>query len=377
MKLQEFHFCNDLIINDLKDVDLKKLLEVLPEDEPLKQDLWSFGFLWPKVLQTFSTVEQLYGAIQDIYQKLYEVKEQYRFLAESYPDFNLVRNVDRGVSGSYFMVDEAGTRHYVVKPLDEDAGCIHSDGWGSPFWLSPVRSYMPLYLSSMREVLAYQISEILGCGGIVPKTTLGIIESDQFHELLDEIDPSERHRYFEYCSFADREKLCSVQEYVHGAKNLFEAIHEMEDANLTDEEIGNRFDQEDFENANLLIWTTFDTDAHMGNFLVYPKGVDEVGNEILGLKKIDNGLAFPDKNEQLRNNLVYLPNAKSPLSEEAKCKIAAIDVDLLAKQFELMGLESAIPALKSRISYLKSLANEPGITIKEINRQMTKLGKKE
>ena len=114
----------------------------------------------------------------------------------------------------------------------------------------------------------------------------------------------------------------------------------------------------------------------MGNFLVYPKGVDEIGNEILGLKKIDNGLAFPEKNQQLRNNLSYLPNAKRELSAEGRALILAIDGESLAEQFEIMGLESATPALKERLLVLKELAQKPAITIKEINTEMSKIGKK-
>ena len=114
----------------------------------------------------------------------------------------------------------------------------------------------------------------------------------------------------------------------------------------------------------------------MGNFLVYPKSVDAIGNEILGIKKIDNGLAFPDENEGFRNSLSYLPNAEKELSSEARAKILAIDANLLAIQFEKMGLESASFALKKRITALQKLVNQEGITIKEINQELSKIGKK-
>jgi hypothetical protein len=235
---------------------------------------------------------------------------------------------------------------------------------------------MPLYRSSMREVMAYQVALLIGTESAVPKTSFGIIQSEQFHDLSDGIAYSELKRFLEYCGPADKEKLCSVQEYVQNSKSLGEALQDFQMQSLSNEEIGNRFDQREFEDANILIWTTYDTDAHSGNILVYPKGTDEIGNEILGLKKIDNGLAFPDKNQNLRNALAYMPNAKIALSEEGRAKIAAIDVDALTKEFESMGLESAVPALRERIAHLKTLANEPGITIKEINNAMQKIGKK-
>ena len=344
--------------------------------EGLEKDLWGFGYLWDEVVQTFSTVEELYAAIQDIRDELRTLKEIFRSLSVDFPDYKIVPNGGRGVSGSYFLIDDEGRPLFVIKPLDEDAGCIDSDGWASPFHMSPVRSNMPLYRSAMREALAYMIGETMGLDSIVPKTVLGVIESDQFHSLSDQVALNELRRYFELCGPEDKEKLCSVQEYVPDAKSLFEAIHELERAHLSDEEIANRFDQTNFEEANILLWTTYDTDGHMGNFLVYPKGADEIGNEIFGLKKIDNSLAFPDKNRQMRNNLSYLPNAQRQLSAEGKAKIAAIDVDVLSLQLEQMGLGSASPALKERIPILQELAQRDGITLKEINTEMANIGNK-
>jgi hypothetical protein len=352
-------------------------LEFSSNQELLTEDLWSFGFFWPEVISKFSTIEQLYNALQDLHIQIQNIKEEFRSLTLPYPEFGIESNLNRGVSGSYFLIDEKGERRFILKPLDEDAGCLHSEGFATPFQMSPLRSNMPLYLSSMREVLASLIAETLGIGEVVPKTSLGIFESDQFHDFSMGISLDELSRYMELCGPVDKEKLCSVQEYVSNSKSLFEAMHEFQMNGLSDEEIANRFDQNQFEDANILLWTTYDTDGHMGNFLVYPKGVDEIGNEILGLKKIDNGLAFPDKNQQLRNNLSYLPNAKRELSESAKAKIAAIDIEKLASQFEKMGLESAIGALKIRIPILQELAKQPNITLKEIDRAMSKIGKKE
>lgn len=378
MKLYEANIFKPLNIRLFDDPSYSPTpsLEPLADASPLKEDCWGFGFMWYDIIKKFSTVEKLYDAIYDIYQANRQIKEKFRSLAEYFPSLNLEPNEDRGVSGSYFAVDENGNRLYVIKPLDEDAGCIHNKGWATPFLDSPLRQNMPLYRSSMREVLAYEIAKLIGVGSIVPKTVFAILESEKFHDLNDEVSVDEMKRFLEIVGDVDKEKLCSVQEYVQNSKSLFEAIHDLEAAGLNDEEIANRFDQVDFEDANILLWTTYDTDGHMGNFLVYPKGFDSIGNEILGLKKIDNGLAFPEKNKQLRNNLSYLPNAKRELSDAAKAKIAAIDVDSLAAQFENLGLDSAVPALKERIAKLQELAQQPNITIKELNTAMTNIGKK-
>ncbi len=375
MELKEIHILNALYFNSLRE---RPSFSQEPNDDEefLKEDRWGFGFFWREIARKFSTVDQLYNAIQDLHDKIRDLKEKYRPFCTPFPEGKFEPNSDRGISGSYIFMDEAGNPVYVVKPLDEDAGGIHSDGFATPFLMSPLRANMPLYLSAMREVLAYQIAQLIQVGDVVPKTSLSIFTSDVFHDFSEHVSSDELKQYLDRVGFADKEKLCSVQEYVPNSKNLFEVLHELQQAGLSDEEIGARFDQEDFENANLLLWTTYDTDGHQGNFLVYSKGTDAIGNEILGLKKIDNGLAFPDKNQQLRNNLSYMPNAHRPLSDRAKEKIAAIDVDLLARQFEQMGLESAIPALRERVAAMKEAAQRPGITIKEMNQVMSNIGKK-
>jgi hypothetical protein len=376
MEINGSDLFNILSVNGFSAHEPEEIIHLSTGLEPLKEDLWSFGYFWDEVLERFSSVEELYEAIRDLQKEIHEIKEKYRPLSSSFPDFRIEPNLQKSISGSYFLIDEDGNKRFLIKPLDEEAGCIHSEGFTTPFTSSPVRSNMPLYLSPMREVLASIVAETIGTNAVVPKTVLGVFESDQFHDFSNGVSLGELRRYMDHCGPAQREKLCSAQEFVPNSKSLFEAIHEFQMDGLRDDEIEARFDQRNFEDANILIWATYDTDGHSGNFLVYSKGNDQIGNEMLGLKKIDNGLAFPDKNQQLRNTLSHLPNAKKELSKEGKEKILAIDASVLARQFEIMGLQSAVPALKERISILKELAIKPGITIKEINCVMSKIGNK-
>lgn len=347
----------------------------IPDDLQLKEDLWGFGFYWEVIQKKYQSVEELYEALSRLYAEIAEIKERYRPIAKEYGEFEVVPNLYEGISGSYYLVDENGEKQFLIKPLDEEAGCIHSSWFPTLFKDCPLRAHIELYLSSMREVLAYQIAEMIGTP-VVPKTELGIITSDKFQDFSERVTLDELKRYFDNCPPVQSEKICSVQEYVVGSKSLFEALHDFQMAGLSDLEIEKRFDKQDFEDANILLWVTNDTDGHMGNFLVYPKGVDAIGNEILGIKKIDNGLAFPDKNGQLQNNLALLPNAKMMLTEEGRAKIDAIDIEKMAEKYEKLGLSSATIAMKERITHLKQLAQKPNITIKEINTEMSKLGKK-
>ena len=281
-----------------------------------------------------------------------------------------LKPVQEGISGTYFLCDKEGRPLFVLKPLDEEAGCINNPKWFAGLSKdNPVRDFMPLYRSAMREVLAYQVALELGLD-IVPKTVLAIVEGDQFHDFSERIGLGEIDRYLETTGPIDREKLCSVQEYVDNSKPLYEELRNLWRFGLSNQEIAARFDQEDFENASILLWTTYDTDGHFGNFLAYLKGFNSSGHQIFGIKKIDNGLAFPDENRQLRNDLVILENSNLPLSDSAKEKIAKIDIDQLAEQLKIYHLESAIPALRERIEYLQKIVQEPGITIKSINHLM-------
>lgn len=374
MELQEVGFCNLFALNGLsKEPSLH--IEVEGGDEPLLENFWHFHpHIWGKVKEKFSTVEELYAAILDIHEELGELKRKYRDQAIDFADFDLEFNRSGGVSSTYFLIDDAGDPKYVVKPLDEDGGAINSRSHSSPFHESPFRKNMPLYRIAMREVAAYRFAQKMGIGSIVPKTEFSILESPHFHDFFEGISHDERKRYLDICGSPDKEKLCSVQEFVPDSKSLFEALQDLQMAKLTNEEIAERFDQKDFEEANILIWTTYDTDAHSNNILVYPKGVDSLGNEILGLKKIDNGLAFPDKNESLRNSLIHMKNATLELSSLSKAKILAIDTDELAAQLGQLGLESASVALKERISLLKDLAKRENMTIKQINTELSKIG---
>jgi hypothetical protein len=218
------------------------------------------------------------------------------------------------------------------------------------------------------------MAEFLGLSSVVPRTSFAIVHSDQFFDLFQNISPREMQTYLETIGPADKEKLCSVQEFVHPSKMLWQAIEDLQSASLLDEEIVNLFDQKDFEDANLLLWITGDADGHSGNFLVTPKRVDEIGNQIFGLKKIDNGLTFPEINGQLINTLSHLPNAKRPLSDAALSKIEKLNADAMEDILTQHGLGGASPAMKARIEALQQITKKhPEMSLKAINKSMAKI----
>jgi hypothetical protein len=367
---------------------------------PLIADQWGFGWSWYHICKDFPTIESLYEAIRARHDQIFETKEHWRPYIEARKRFDplyktleelsaslspsgtyqisahRLKLISEGISGSYYLSDEEGQPQFVIKPIDEDIDCLNNrKGYSSPYTDSTIRDHMPLYYSALRETAAYEFAKSLGIGSIVPRTTLAILESDQFYDQSDAVSLDELVRYQqELGTVPIREKLCSVQEFVQNSKTLWEGLEELQKASLSDEEIEHRFCQKDFEEANLLLWTTYDTDGHTGNFLVYPKSIDSVGNEILGIKKIDNGLAFPEQNEQLRNNLRYLPNAKHPLSDSLREKIASLSIDTLVRTLDQLGLSGSSQALRERLSYLKELVStQPDLSINEIDTLMSEI----
>lgn len=406
------HQCNNLLNEVLQLHHFHAIREEAPEatlaelsllKTPLTNDDWKFGWAWSQIVHDFSTIESLYDAIRDRRNQIFEIKESWRVYIEAMKRLDAfyahlseistdlsTRGIyqfskDRlaliadGISGSYLLFDVDGMPRYVVKPIDEDIGCLNNrKHFASPYIENIIREYIPLYLSAMRETLAYEVARHIGVGGVVPHTALAILECDAFYDQLDGIHPSERERYESLIgSLPIREKLCSVQEFVPNSKTLFEGLQDLQSLGLSNDEIEQRIDQSDFEDANILLWTTFDTDGHMGNFLVYPKSSDAIGNEILGIKKIDNGLAFPEENTQLRNNLVYLPNARQPLSKAALAKIEALSIASLENALMQFGLDGSIEAMKERLTFLKDLVKEhPDLSIQEINRRMSHIARR-
>lgn len=354
--------------------------------EDLQKNYWHF-YSWGQIRSKYKTIERLYSEIQKRLSYLAFLKEKFRGKIQLdrplsdlgsldangslHLDASRLSLIGSGISGSYILQDRENRPRYVIKPIDEDIGCLNNPkGYSTPLDQSPIRENMPLYRSPFREVLAYEIAKMAKIEGVVPKTVLAICESKRFSHLYDQIDLAERKRYLEECGTPEKEKLASVQEYVPNSKTLFEALQDFQAAGLSDQEIVKRFDQTDFEEANLLLWLTYDTDGHGGNFLVYPKGVDAIGNEILGIKKIDNGLAFPERNQQLRNALSHLPNAKLPISKSLVDKIWALDERKLVSLLESYEMQGAAPALRERIRLMKEIALETNITLKDFNSRM-------
>lgn len=270
-----------------------------------------------------------------------------------------------GAGAAYFLMDPEGAAQFVIKPMDEDILCLNNPKWCASPFNDPdfrLKNSIPLYRCPQTEVLASRVAEALDLSHITPRAEMGIVYSKQFHDICDALD-REARKGFRF----DKEKLCSIQEYIPETRMLYDVLQEWQTDDLSNEQIEARIDQTEFEEANLFIWTTYDTDAHAGNLLLYPKYLPEEGEPLFGLKKIDNGLCFPEKNSGLLNSLSVLPNAKQPISPSLREKIANIPVDTIDELLEKYEMQSTRTAFMERIEILQTLALREAITLEEID----------
>lgn len=279
-----------------------------------------------------------------------------------------------GCGSAYFLVDGSGTPRYVVKPVDEDIFCLNNrKEFGSIFndLGHRARDGIPLYRSAQTDAFCWEIASLAGLEGATPKAVMGIVTSDGFYDFTHWINGEEKEKFVEQTGFPDREKLASIQEYIPDSQDLIELLHEFYKEGLSDEEIASRFDQKDFEEVCMLVWLSYDNDGHGSNFRTFVKRTHENGKKIYGIKKIDNGLSFPETNTQYINILAWVPNAIRPISLELKQKIADLPIEPILERMDDYELSSCKDAFKERVEIIKELSQRKGITIGEIDLRLT------
>jgi len=343
-------------------------------------DFFAFGELWPH-LRTLSS-EEILAHIDDRLHEIAELKELWRGKLKSIAPLPFQKKIEttlahpilerlqEGYGGAYALRHSSdGEIIAIVKPNDEDILCLNN----SKHLASPliekncrVRENIPLYQSVFREVASYDIAKAIKVENVMPSTFLSIIPSDFFFSLLDRLPNNSG-------IIQQKEKLCSVQEFVPHINDLFDAVRSWEKERISLQEMEERISQEDFEDAMILVWILYDTDAHAGNFLVYKKSSALSHRTIFGLKKIDNSLALPEKNQELTNSLAYLPNAQKPLSEKGRERILHLPIQQLTSILTTYNLLNALPALLKRIEMLQTLARRKNQTLFDINEALKHL----
>ena len=291
--------------------------------------------------------------------ELEKLKDKWRdFIAQNYPTLDLnhlqIQKSYIGIGATYFVTD-GNTNIYVIKPIDEELGCFNNDYYHFIDNGREGRFYdnIPLYTSVFHDLLAYELARELGFEHLVPKTFLSITSSKSFYDIEEDLFDQEK------------EKLCSVQEFIQGTQMLSDILYY---GSETDQVI---IDEDDYEKFNVLVWLMNDCDAHFSNILTYKKGRDSEGNIIWGIIKIDSSLSFPESNQYLRNPIVYSPQGENCLSEKMQSFIQNMDLQHFIEKMQFFGLHDRVKAFQERIEALKQYCHLPII---EINEHMRCLG---
>ncbi|MCX6989719.1 MAG: hypothetical protein NTX49_01445 [Chlamydiae bacterium] len=348
-------------------------------------DIFHFGYLWDYIKDNHISLESVAKEIETRRSELSQQKNHWRDYAETHrqPSFSdrfqetlrsgHISPCPHGCGSAYFLYDVNNVPQFVIKPVDEDIFCLNNrKHFACPFIDAEfrVRQDIPLYRSAQTDVLCSQVAAALGIPLITPKTEMWILNSQSFYDLSMNLTESDKETLMKIIGNPDFEKLCSVQEYVPGSIVMIDKIYEWIE-NGDEDLMGERVCPQDFEDANIFVWTTYDNDAHPGNFLFYPKEIKEDQTIVYGIKKVDNGLSFPEKNTDFTNFLMYFDSAKDPLSDRSKEKIKEIPIGDIVKKMQEMELSiPAITAFVERVRVLQELAKRNGISTYEINLRM-------
>jgi hypothetical protein len=267
---------------------------LFPSTSPFDPGTFHFGaFLY--AIERLKEKGEFLSTIKERREELLHQKEHWRAFVQQLqsgkdqPFYNAIENVLKqgklitetsGCGSAYFLTDAEGIPRYVVKPVDEDICCLNNrKEYGSLFIDVDhrVREEIPLYRSAQTDTFCWEIARVAKLEGATPKTVMGIIQSEQFYDFTLWIPDTDKEEFIDKTGFPDKEKLCSIQEFIPDAQDLSELLHTFYAQNLSDEEIRKRFDPSDIEQVFLLLWLSYDSDAHGGNFCTYVKKIDETG----------------------------------------------------------------------------------------------------
>ncbi len=329
--------------------------------------------------------------IEQILLRRQEIREQKKYWSEyiqsdlDQPFGSLIENalstghletLQEGSGAAYILYNKDRIPLFIIKPIDEEILCLNNHkSFACPFLNDRFRAreHIPLYRSAQTDLLCYQVAQILGIEKITPRLSMQIMQSQHFYDLtLSCQDPS--HPLHNKIGTADYTKLCSVQEYIDDAIPMSSQIYQWLSRGYTPKQIQDGFDPIDFEEANLFIWVTYDTDAHPGNFLVYKSEGTEASKGKLQIKKIDNSLSFPEYHSQFMNFLMFIDVEKAPLSNMLKQKIESLPIEQFAVSMAQLEMSTAtIIAFIQRANVIKELARRSTMSIYEMNLRLSLL----
>jgi len=223
--------------------------------------------------------------------------------------------VTEGEGGAYKMFDASKQVVAIFKPVDEEIMCPKNP---KKHPNSPARKGILPGEGAQREVVAYCIGSAAG----VPPTTLVEIENSSF-------GPS---------------KIGSLQKWIDGVG--------------CSEDIGpSKFAASDVQRIAVLDIVLANTDRHEGNMLV---------TDDLRVIPIDHGFCLPSTLEELYFAWQHWPQARTPIEDEIRHFIAAINIESLASKLRELGVRPECVAVSRATTIALKEGAAAGLTLQQI-----------
>lgn len=277
----------------------------------------------------------------------------------------LVANSD-GAGGSYFAKID-GKTVFIIKPVDEDIGAFNNrKGLGSTQSIEESLEIdsISIYRAPFNDMMMYDLATILGIEESVPETAMGIITNDGFFDVFKSADEKTLSQAIAAGAGPNDEKLCTIQRFVENSAPLWDVYFSLNDQGGS---LSSKVDQTDFENLVLLMLLSDERDGHFGNILATVKEVNDQGEKVYGLRKIDSSFSFGSDTMGFGPSMLnMLDNSNLAFSDRALEIIQNMDTNkILNRMRELNYSQGHIDEMQRRIETLQQVATSD-VSIKQV-----------
>lgn len=294
---------------------------------------------------------------------------------------------------------------FIIKANDEDVLHLNNPKnnariFGHNEAAGGARKFIDRGREAERCALAYDFARTMNMAHITPRTTLAVLTSTDFHDILDDTNELNDAAFVDVAGAPVKTKLCSVQkfepdtislqemidtverkernkvidqieeqvkkEHPESSGALLEGLIEKEIENREEEirerageeldnRIGDLVDHQSFQETFLFSMLIGECDGNPDN-IRFKRNPDNPSGPML-MFKVDNGLTLPSQNtSEISTWLVTIdPLMQVPLSEKSIAYIRDIPLEKFQKKMAGMGFdEGAINAMTIRVTAMQA-----------------------
>ena len=128
-----------------------------------------------------------------------------------------------GMGAARKLSDSTG-RSYIIKANDEDILALNNPKGNASLKVSNPRNFIEAGFEAQSSAMAYDIARSIGLPHVTPRTTLAVLTSNDFHDILDGAHEKNDPAFIETTGRPVKTKLCSVQDFVPNTVSLQEKI---------------------------------------------------------------------------------------------------------------------------------------------------------